>query len=137
MAVFQHRSFHEPPGHAQLARIAAPGATAGSIKRASGAAAELLLESGPVDWFPHISPDARFASYLRFPSGTVGHPADLTVDVVVVSTDDWAAPLHTWSLFGGQGTLNVNSWSPDSTRLAYVAYPINDAHATHGRTPND
>jgi TolB protein len=27
------------------------------------------------------------------------------------------------SFFGGQGTINVNSWSPDSKRLAYVAYP--------------
>jgi len=57
----------------------------------------------------------------------VGHPADLPVDVVVVSTGDWTTPLHTWSLFGGQGTLNVNSWSPDSTRFAYVAYPLSDS----------
>ncbi|MET3936072.1 hypothetical protein [Arthrobacter sp. OAP107] len=60
---------------------------------------------------------------VRFPSGTQGHPADLPVDVVLVSTDDWAAPLQTWPLVGGQGTLNVNSWAPDSGRLAYVAYP--------------
>ena len=33
-------------------------------------------------------------------------------------------PLHAWPLFGGQGTLNVNSWSPDSTRFAYIAYPV-------------
>ena len=33
------------------------------------------------------------------------------------------------SLFGGQGTLNVNSWSPDSTRFAYVAYPL-DSYPT-------
>ena len=25
-------------------------------------------------------------------------------------------------LFGGQGTLNVNSWSPDGTKLAFVSY---------------
>ncbi len=70
------------------------------------------------------------ASYIRFPGGTVGHPADLPVDVVLVSTDDWTTPLHTWSLFGGQGTLNVNSWSPDSTRFAYVAYPLSDSETT-------
>lgn len=135
---FNTEAFTDMPGHAQLARIGAPRATDGGIKKASDArAAERLLESETVDWFPHISPDARFASYIRFPSGTVGHPADLTVDVVVVSTGDWAAPLHAWTLFGGQGTLNVNSWSPDSTRFAYVAYPINDSHATQERTPND
>jgi TolB protein len=69
-------------------------------------------------------PDGRLASYIRFPSGTQGHPADLPVDVVLVSTDNWAAPLQTLALFGGQGTLNVNSWAPDSTRFAYVAYPL-------------
>ena len=26
--------------------------------------------------------------------------------------------------FGGQGTINVNSWSPDSRQLAYVTYPV-------------
>lgn len=62
-------------------------------------------------------------SYIRFPSGTVGRPADLPVDVVLVSTSDWSNPIHAWRLFGGQGTLNVNSWSAASARFAYVAYP--------------
>ena len=30
-------------------------------------------------------------------------------------------------LFGGQGTINVNSWSPDGTRFAFVDYPLGDA----------
>ena len=25
-------------------------------------------------------------------------------------------------LFGGQGTMNVNSWSPDGRKLAFVSY---------------
>lgn len=106
-------SFTSLPGHAQLARV-----------RADGSGFERLLDSETVDWFPHLSPDGRFASYIRFPGGTLGHPANLPVDVVLVSTGHWAAPLHTWPLFGGQGTLNVNSWSPGSTRFAYVAYPL-------------
>ena len=28
------------------------------------------------------------------------------------------------AFFGGQGTINVNSWAPDSKRFAYVAYPV-------------
>ncbi|MDQ0076211.1 TolB family protein [Arthrobacter oryzae] len=112
-------SFTSTPGHAQLARI-----------KVNGGGFEQLLESETVDWFPHLSPDGRLASYIRFPGGTVGHPADLPVDVVLVSTGDWTTPLHTWSLFGGQGTLNVNSWSPGSTRFAYVAYPLSDSETT-------
>ncbi|MDI2033356.1 TolB family protein [Paenarthrobacter nitroguajacolicus] len=109
-------SFTTAKGHAQLARI-----------RVDGTGFEQLLESATVDWFPHLSPDGRYASYVRFPSGTVGHPADLSVDVVLVSTEDWTTPLRTWPLLGGQGTLNVNSWSPDSGRFAFVAYPITDS----------
>lgn len=111
---FNTESFTTQAGHAQIARA-----------RVDGTGFERLLDSDTVDWFPHLSPDGRLASYIRFPSGTVGHPADLPVDVVIVSTSDWATPLHTWPLFGGQGTLNVNSWSPDSTRFAFVAYPSN------------
>ncbi|YCH06082.1 TolB family protein [Arthrobacter sp. alpha11c] len=109
-------SFSSTQGHAQLARV-----------RVDGTGFQRLLESETVDWFPHLSPDGRYASYIRFPSGTVGHPADLPVAVVLVSTEDWATPLQTWPLFGGQGTLNVNSWSPDSRRFAYVAYPLSDS----------
>jgi Tol biopolymer transport system component len=109
---FNTEAFSRVPGHAQIARV-----------RLDGSGCERLIESETVDWFPHISPDGTFATYLRFPPGTVGHPADLAVEIVAVRVEDWTTPLHTWSLFGGQGTLNVNSWSPDSARFAYVAYP--------------
>jgi Tol biopolymer transport system component len=110
---FNTEAFTSSPGHAQLARV-----------RADGSGMERLVKSDSVDWFPHLSPNGWLASYIRFPGGTVGHPADLPVDVVLVSTGDWSTPLHCWPLIGGQGTLNVNSWSPDSTRFAYVAYPV-------------
>lgn len=116
---FNTEAFTDRPGQAQLARV-----------RTSGGKPEHLLESDTVDWFPHLSPDGRLASYIRFPGGTEGHPADLPVDVVVLSTSDYATPLHTWPLFGGQGTLNVNSWSPDSERFAYVAYPVSTSIGT-------
>lgn len=105
--------FTTAPGHAQLGRI-----------RTNGTGLEQLLASDTVDWFPHLSPDGRLATYVRFPAGTLGHPADRDVEVVVVSTGDWTTPVHTFALFGGQGTMNVNSWAPDSDRFAYVAYPI-------------
>ena len=110
---FNTESFTHDPGHAQLARIPD-----------GGGRMEHLVASDTVDWFPHLSPDGRFASYIAFPAGTLGHPADLKVEVRVVSTDDWSTPIGTYPVFGGQGTINVNSWSPDSTRFAFVAYPI-------------
>lgn len=114
---FNTDAFTINPGHAQLARL--------SASDVSGRAQpERLLTSETVDWFPHLAPDGQLASYLRFPAGTVGHPADLPVDVVLVSAGDWTTPLYTWQVFGGQGTLNVNSWSPGSEQFAYVAYPV-------------
>ncbi|GAA3577126.1 hypothetical protein GCM10022197_37950 [Microlunatus spumicola] len=101
------------PGHAQLARVPDGG---GPLER--------LLESDRVDWFPHLSPDGEHATYVSFPAGTTGHPADLEVEVRVVATTDWSVPLRSYPLTGGQGTINVNSWSPDSRRFAFVAYPI-------------
>ncbi|MEQ1956034.1 hypothetical protein [Mesorhizobium sp. CN2-181] len=36
-----------------------------------------------------------------------------------------AAPRDLVKLTGVQGTINVNSWAPDGTRFAFVAYPVN------------
>jgi TolB protein len=108
--------FGRRPGHAQLARIPA-----------GGGPTERLVESETVDWFPHLSPDGEFATYISFPAGTLGHPADLDVEVRLVRTRDWSDIVWRFSLFGGQGTLNVNSWSPDGRRFAFVAYPRRQA----------
>jgi dipeptidyl aminopeptidase/acylaminoacyl peptidase len=102
------------PGHAQLARVPVAG---GPMER--------LVTSDTVDWFPHLSPDGELASYISFPAGTLGHPADLDVEVRVVRTADWGRVVGRYPLFGGQGTLNVNSWAPEGRRFAYVAYPLN------------
>jgi Tol biopolymer transport system component len=103
-------------GHAQLARVPSAEPSPDKVER--------LASTETVDWFPHLSPDGRLAVYLQYPAGTVGHPENLPVEVVLVDVSDWSAPLARVPLFGGQGTINVNSWSPDSTRFAYVSYPI-------------
>jgi Tol biopolymer transport system component len=101
-------------GHAQIARM-----------RPDGADMARLTDEPTVDWFPHISPDGTLAVYLAYPAGTQGHPADLWVDLKLVRGGDWAGAKPVARLFGGQGTINVNSWSPDSTRFAFVTYPMN------------
>ena len=115
-------AFTDEPGHAQLARVPDDGLGRDGAGTAD-AEVERLVTSDTVDWFPHLSPDGRWATYISFPSGTLGHPADLDVEVRLVSTGEWSAPLQRYQLFGGQGTINVNSWSPDSRRFAFVAYP--------------
>ena len=109
---FNTEEFGRRPGHAQVARMPVDG---GPIER--------LVASDTVDWFPHLSPDGEFATYICFPTGTLGHPANLNVEVRLVRTQDWSAIVSRFPLFGGQGTINVNSWAPDSRQFAFVTYP--------------
>jgi Tol biopolymer transport system component len=84
--------------------------------------AEQLTTDERVNWFPHPSPDGRRLVYLSYPPGTVGHPADLPVELRMIDlvTDTRCVLV---ALPGGQGTINVSSWAPDSRRVAYVSYP--------------
>ncbi|WP_375452689.1 TolB family protein [uncultured Devosia sp.] len=101
------------PGHAQVFRMPADGS----------AAPEQLTFDNLVNWFPHLSPDGSQVAFISFPEGTLGHPADKDV-LLRLMNPDGASQRTFASLFGGQGTINVNSWAPDSKRLAYVAYPL-------------
>ncbi len=100
----------ERAGHAQLFRIKAE-------------LVEQLTFDERVNWFPHPSPDGSMIAYVSFPPGTSGHPADVD-DVRVRLLDADGQIREVATLFGGQGTMNVPSWSPDGSAFAYVAYPI-------------
>ncbi|MGY4856429.1 TolB family protein [Cryobacterium sp. AP23] len=110
---FNTEAFEPEPGHAQIARM-----------RVDGSGIEQLTDDDRVNWFPHLAPDGRSAVYLSFPTGTEGHPADRWVELKLVDGDNWREPRTVQRLPGGQGTINVNSWAPDSERFAYISYPI-------------
>ena len=77
-------------------------------------------------WFPHVSPDGSTVAYLAYRRGDLEpgqHLADKRVEIRLVSADGRNDRLLL-GLFGGQGTLNVNSWAPDSRRLAFVSYEV-------------
>ncbi len=76
------------------------------------------------NWFAHISPDGRKVVYLSYAKGDLKpeeHLPDLNVELWIMDGDGSnQRRLH--SLFGGQGTINVNSWNKDSTKIAFVSY---------------
>lgn len=75
-------------------------------------------------WFPHISPDLKKVVYLAYHKGDLEpgqHLADLNVEIRMIPAEG-GEPQTLVELFGGQGTINVNSWSPDSTKFAFVSY---------------
>jgi Tol biopolymer transport system component len=78
------------------------------------------------DWFPHPSPDGKWLVFLSFNKGTKGHPGGQ--DVMLRMMPMPGAKLKPadirvlTKLYGGQGTMNVNSWAPDSRQFAFVSY---------------
>ena len=73
------------------------------------------------DWFPHPSPDGRWVVFLSYDRSVEGHPPNKDV-VLRLMLLEGGEPRVIARLFGGQGTINVPSWSPDSQRIAFVSY---------------
>ena len=96
-----------------------------------GSDQQQLLTSETDDWFPHISPDGKLIAFVAFPKNTDGHPPNKDVEVRIL--DLATHQVRTLAkLFGGQGTLNVPSWAPDSSRLAFVSYELLPPEEAHG-----
>lgn len=91
------------------------------IMRADGSDQRQLFADDHVNWFPHPSPDGRHLIYLAYPPGTIGHPADLPVAIVLADISG-TNRRRILELTGGQGTMNVPNWSPDSRAFAFVHY---------------
>ena len=88
-------------------------------------------------WFPHISPDRQKVVMVAYTETDVRpgeHVPNKNVEIRLMCREvqsgqtsamranEWSAPLTILKLFGGQGTINVNSWAPDSKRFAFVSY---------------
>ncbi len=73
------------------------------------------------NWFPHPSPDGKWLVFLSYEPSVTGHPADKDVTLRIMPLGGGKVEVLA-KLFGGQGTINVPSWSPDSKRLSFVSY---------------
>jgi TolB protein len=89
-----------------------------------GSQQEQVLADERNDWFPHISPDGKLIAWISFLPGVVGHPANQQgVEIRMMALADRKVKTLA-KLFGGQGSLNVPSWSPDSSMVAFVSYEL-------------
>lgn len=88
-----------------------------------GSAQEQMTFDDANNWFPHISPDGRSMVFLTYDKDVTGHPANKDVMLRWMNLADRNVRVLA-KLFGGQGTINVPSWSPDSKRLAFVSYQM-------------
>jgi TolB protein len=73
-------------------------------------------------WFPHISPDGKWMVFISFPDdiNPDAHPSFKRVMLRLMPVAG-GAPRVIAYLFGGQGSLNAPSWSPDSKYIAFVS----------------
>lgn len=73
------------------------------------------------NWFPHISPDGEWIVFISFPKDIdpKDHPYYKHCYLRLIPAAGGAARVIAY-IYGGQGTINVPSWSPDSRRIAFV-----------------
>jgi TolB protein len=106
----------ERTGHMQIWRM-----------HADGSDQEQVTFDDYNNWFAHISPDSKWMVFLSYGNDVVGHPPNKDVQLRIrnVSGGKIDGPITVLAkLFGGQGTMNVPSWSPDSSKVAFVSYEL-------------
>jgi dipeptidyl aminopeptidase/acylaminoacyl peptidase len=91
--------------------------------RPDGSEQEQVFSDDYNNWFPHISPDGQWMVFLSYDKSVTGHPENKDVTLRAISLSDRKIKIIA-TLFGGQGTINVPSWSPDSKQVAFVSYQL-------------
>src|SRR5258706_7954342 len=87
-----------------------------------GSSKEQITFDEANNWFPHISPNGKWIAFLSFPE-TINpdeHPAYQRVMLKLMKADGGPPKVIAY-LYGGQGTINVPSWSPDSNFISFVS----------------
>ncbi len=74
------------------------------------------------NWFPHVSPDGKLIVFLSYSKeiAPAEHPYYKHVMLRIMPVEGGGARVIAW-LYGGQGTINVPSWSPDSKKIAFIS----------------
>lgn len=91
--------------------------------KSDGTEQEQITKDDYNNWFPHPSPDGKWLVFLSYEPDVKGHPENKDVRLRRLSLADGKVDVLA-KLFGGQGTINVPSWSPDSRKLAFVSYQL-------------
>jgi len=91
--------------------------------KADGSEQTQLTNDDYDNWFPHVSPDGKWIEYITFLKSEVkpgDHPFYKHVYLRVMPVGGGPSKVIAY-LYGGQGTINTPSWSPDSKHLAFIS----------------
>jgi Tol biopolymer transport system component len=90
--------------------------------RPDGSDQEQVTDDELNNWFPHVSPDGKWILFLSYlPDVDPGdHPFYRHVYLRLMPVEGGAPKIVAY-VYGGQGTINVPSWSPDSRKVAFVS----------------
>ena len=88
-----------------------------------GSEQEQITSDDYNNWFAHPSPNGQWIVFISYEKDVKGHPANQDVMLRLMSLSDRKVRVLA-KLFGGQGTINVPSWSPDSKNVAFVSYQL-------------
>jgi len=86
-----------------------------------GSQQEQVTSDDKNNWFAHPSPDGKWIVFLSYGKEVTGHPGNQDVELRLMPAAGGRMEVLA-KLFGGQGTINVPSWSPDSKEVAFVSY---------------
>jgi len=101
-------------GHMQIWRM-----------RPDGSAQEQLTVDEQSNWFAHPSPDNQWIVYIAYMSDEKqSHLFGKEVQLRLMNLKTRQIKNLTPVFFGGQGTINVPSWSADSKKVAFISYSI-------------
>ena len=92
--------------------------------KADGSQQEAVTNGEFHDWFPHVSPDGKWIVFLSFLKEEVKadeHPFYKHVYLRLLPISGTGQPKVIAYIYGGQGTINTPSWSPDSKRVAFIS----------------
>ena len=79
------------------------------------------------DWFAHLSPNGKQMVYVSYPADVPAnsHPHNKRVLLQIQRTNAPESKVLAY-IYGGQGTMNVPSWSPDGKMIAFVSFTYGD-----------
>ena len=88
-----------------------------------GTGQEQVTKDDLNNWFPHVSPNGQQMVFITYEKGVVDHPENKDVQLRLMNFRTGTITVLA-KLFGGQGTMNVPSWSPNGQFLAFMSYQI-------------